>query len=168
MNYEQKEGSAYTQSFETKNRCFRAPEDQSEMEQQGRREEARHDLRPIDFQSNASNFPLSGRPADEETRQKNKVHRHERIPPPSEDEKSMTRTAGRRRGDSFRGERLLRGAVTSGVSTLRRARKLVAHLRPEPGAIQAPRNFRSSCDMSAVDAEQNVVRVNSGAVRRIR
>ena len=43
------------------------------------------------------------------------------------------------------------------------ARKLVTHLGPEPGAIQAPRNFGGPGNTGSVDAEQNIVGVNSRA-----
>src|SRR5712664_4118549 len=147
--------------------CSSDLEDQGEMEQQGRCEEACHDLRPIDFpvKSVKLSAVVEG-PTDEGNQTKDiKVHGTRGIPPPNEDEKSDEQEQQAHDAQIvFRGERLFgRRGDEGSLKLFAVARKLVAHLRPEPGAIQTPRNFRSSCDMGAVDAEQNIVRVNSGA-----
>src|SRR5712664_1891676 len=137
------------------------------MEQQSRRQEARNNLRPIDFPVKGVKLSavVEG-PANKRNQAKDiKVHGTRGIPPPNEDEKSDEQEQQAHDAQIvFRSERLFgrRGDERS-LKLFAAARKLVAHLRPEPGAIQAPRNFRSSCDMGAVDAQQNIVGMNSGA-----
>src|SRR6266446_7474793 len=127
------------------------------MKKQRGSKQAGHDLRPI-------HFPVKGvqlsavveRPADERDEAKDvKVHGTRGIPPPSEDEKSDEQEQQAHDAQIiFRGERLFRGSGDErSLKLFAVARELVPQLRPEPGAIQAPRNFRSSCDMRAVDAE---------------
>src|SRR5882672_12912390 len=137
------------------------------MEQQSRRQEARNNLRPIDFPVKGVKLSavVEG-PANKRNQAKDiKVHGTRRIPSPSEDEKSDEQEQQAHDAQIiFRGERLFRGCGDErSLKLFAVARELVPQLRPEPGAIQAPRNFRSSCDMGAVDAEQNIVGVNSRA-----
>ncbi len=150
------------------NACFRsAREYQRKVKQQRRSQQARYNLRPV-------NFPVKGvqlsaemeRPENEGDQAKNvKVHGARGVPAADKNEQADEQIKQAYDAKVILGcERLFRGRCEQWrFEFLTTTGKFVAHLGPEPSTVQPPGDLRGSFDRSAIDRQEDVAGANPGA-----
>src|SRR5580693_9033893 len=130
--------------------------DQCEMKQQGRREQTRCNLCPVDFPVEYVQFSAEvKRTKDEGNQAENvEVHRAWRVPPANENEQPNEKIEQAHDAQKvLGGERLFRGGRNQRrFEFVAAARKLIARLGPEAGTIEPVSDVRGAIYRRTVEA----------------
>src|SRR6202158_153141 len=155
------------------NGCFGPPRKyQCKVEEQSRSQQARDNLRPINFPVKRVQLSTEmERPENERDQAKDvKMHGARSVPSADENEQADEQVKQAYDAQVVLGRK---GLFGGGCEEWRfefrtTAGKLVAHLGPEPCALQPPSDLRGSCDRGTIDCQQDVVGADPGAsCRRI-